>query len=164
VSGEPRGGGGPGALPRPGLEPAFRAEVVVGDVLDLGKTSAGHRRVVPILGGTVTGAVVADVLPGGQDLQLVRPNGTVEVSADYALRTAVGDLVLVHSRGLRSGPPGIVEALLAGAAVDPADYYFRLTLSLETTAAPLAWLQERILVAVAARTAGLVTYQAYALS
>jgi hypothetical protein len=163
VSGEPRGGGGPGALPRPGLEPAFRAEVVVGDVLDLGKTSAGHRRVVPILGGTVTGAIDAEVLPGGHDLQVVRPNGTVEVSADYTLRTTGGDLVLVHSRGLRSGAPGVVEALLAGAAVDPGDYYFRLTVGLETSAVGLAWLQDRILVAVAARTADRVTYQAYAL-
>jgi hypothetical protein len=145
----------------PGLELAFRADVVVAPVVDLGVTAAGHRRFVPILGGRFEGALAGEVQPGGADVQLLRADGAVEVEATYVVRTDGGDLVLVRSRGVRAGPPGVVEALLAGADVDPAAYYFRVALRLETGAPALAPLQDRIFVGSAVRTADHVRYDAY---
>ena len=61
--------------PVPGLEAAFDVEVQVGAPADHGVTRAGHRRVVPILGGRISGAVTAAILAGGADWQRIRPDG-----------------------------------------------------------------------------------------
>ena len=63
----------------PGLEPAFTVEARLGPLEDHGITRAGHRRVVPVAGGRVGGLFDAEILPGGADWQVVRPDGTVEI-------------------------------------------------------------------------------------
>ena len=67
---------------------------------------AGRRRVVPIAGGTVEGPLLnGEIVPGGADWQVIAADGTVEVEARYTLAAADGGLILVHSRGVRNGPP-----------------------------------------------------------
>ncbi|MBO9624953.1 MAG: DUF3237 family protein, partial [Microbacterium sp.] len=86
-------------LPLPTLEAAFDVAVDLGPLEDHRRTSVGHRRVVPILGGRITGDVAAEILPGGADWQIVRPDGTIEIDSRYSARTASGDLLLLHARG-----------------------------------------------------------------
>ena len=53
-------------------EPIFRVHCEVADILDLGAAPFGHRRVVNLLGGTVTGAKLnGRILPGGADWQII---------------------------------------------------------------------------------------------
>jgi hypothetical protein len=73
--------------PVPGLEPAFTVQAVLGPLEDHGVTRAGHRRVVPITGGQVSGLIDAEILPGGADWQVVRPDGAVEIDTRYSART-----------------------------------------------------------------------------
>ena len=103
------------SAPVPGLEPAFDVVVHLGALEDHGVTRAGHRRVVPIVGGSVTGAFEAEILPGGADWQIVRADGSVEVDAQYSARTPAGALVLLHATGVRTGPPDVLAALLRAA-------------------------------------------------
>jgi hypothetical protein len=147
--------------PVPALEPAFDVEVLLGPLEDHGDTRRGHRRVVPIVGGSVRGAFEAQILPGGADWQIVRPDGVVELDARYTARTPAGDHVLIHAAGVRSGAPDVLEALLRGEPVDPAEYYFRTVVTLEASASALADLQNAIFVAAAVREADRVTYAAY---
>ena len=84
------------APPPTGLERLFRVEVLVGPIEDHGMTSAGHRRVVPIVGGRIFDGVDAEVLPGGADWQVVRPDGAIEIDTRYTARTADG--ALLHLR------------------------------------------------------------------
>lgn len=147
--------------PVPGLEPAFDVTVDLGPLEDHGMTRAGHRRVIPIMGGSVTGAFEAEILPGGADWQVVRADGAVEVGALYSARTGTGALILVSSTGVRSGPPDVLEALLRGEQVDPAAYYFRTLIRLETAEPALADLQDVLFIAAAVRTADQVRYTAY---
>ena len=147
--------------PVPGLEPAFEVVVELGPLEDHGMTRAGHRRVIPIVGGSVTGAFEAEILPGGADWQVVRADGAVEVGALYSARTRSGGLILVSSTGVRSGPPDVLEALLRGEPVDPSAYYFRTLIRLETSEHTLAELQDVLFIASAVRTADRVTYTAY---
>lgn len=147
--------------PVPALEPAFEVEVALGPVEDHGVTRAGHRRVVPIVGGTVRGVFDAEILPGGADWQIVRPDGAIEVDARYTARTAAGEHVLIHATGVRSGPPAVLAALLRGEAVDPGEYYFRTVLTLETASPAMADLQRAVYVTSAVRTADRVAYTAY---
>ena len=147
--------------PTPTLAPAFEVAVRLGPLEDHGMTRAGHRRVIPILGGSVTGAFDAEILPGGADWQIVRPDGAIEVDARYSARTAGGGLVLLHASGVRSGAPDVLAALLRGEAVDPSEYYFRTVVRVEASDPALAPLQNVLFVAAAVREADRVTYTAY---
>jgi hypothetical protein len=147
--------------PVPGLEPAFDVDAALGPLEDHGVTRAGHRRVVPIAGGRISGLFDAEILPGGADWQLVRPDGTIEIDTRYSARTAAGEHVHLRTSGVRSGPPAVLEALLRGEAVDPGDYYFRVAVYLETSAPRLAALERSLFVASAIREADRVRYTAY---
>ncbi len=149
------------APPVPALDRAFEVEVHLGQLEDHGVTRAGHRRVVPIVGGQVSGLFAARILPGGADWQLVRPDGAIEIDTRYSARTNGGEHVYIRTFGVRSGPPAILQALLLGEAVDPAEYYFRIGVRLETSAPRLAALEQSIFVASALREADRVRYTAY---
>ncbi len=62
----------------PGLKFAFAIKAKVGPIQDLGQTARGHRRIIDILGGEVHGPrLTGEILPGGADWQIVRPDGIV---------------------------------------------------------------------------------------
>lgn len=147
--------------PVPALEPAFEVAARLGPLEDHGITRAGHRRVVPIAGGRVSGLFDAEILPGGADWQIVRPDGTIEIDTRYSARTPAGEYVHFRTSGVRSGPPEVLEALLRGEPVDPSEYYFRVAVHLETAAPRLAVLERSIFVASAIRAADRVSYTAY---
>ena len=149
----------------------------LGPLEDHGVTRAGHRRVVPIVGGRVAavagglldglasepagGPFEAEILPGGADWQVVRPDGGIEIDTRYSARTSAGEFVHFRTSGVRSGPPEVLAALLRGEAVDPAAYYFRVAVHLETSAPRLAVLERSVFVASAVRGADSVAYTAY---
>jgi hypothetical protein len=149
------------AAPVPGLEPAFTVDARLGPLEDHGMTRAGHRRVIPVAGGRVSGVLDAEILPGGADWQLVRPDGGIEIDTRYSARTAAGEHVHFRTSGVRSGPPAVLAALLRGEDVDPASYYFRVAVYLETSAPRLAFLERSLFVASAVRGADSVSYVAY---
>lgn len=148
-------------LPVPTFEAAFDVSVELAALEDHGETSVGHRRVVPIVGGRITGAVDAEILPGGADWQRVRSDGTIEIDGRYSARTSSGDLLLLHATGLRTGSPEVLEQLSRAEDVDPRSYYFRTTVRIETEAPALADLQRSLFVAVAQRQANAVRYRAH---
>lgn len=149
-------------LPHPGLEFLAHVEVELGELLDLGVTDAGHRRIVPIVGGTVTGDRVSGVvLPGGADWQVVQPDGAVVVDTRYTWRTDDGALLHIRTGGVRAGPPEVLDALARGEDVDPASYYFRVAATFETSAPRYSWMARVLTVAVARRRASAVVYDAY---
>ncbi|SDL63166.1 DUF3237 domain-containing protein [Microbacterium azadirachtae] len=149
-------------LPQPALEPAFDVTVQVGPPIDLGVTSAGHRRVVPILGGRITGSLEAEILPGGSDRQLIREDGTFDIDADYSAVTADGPLLL-RARGVRTGPPEVLARLGRGEPVPPSEYYFRTVVEFESSAPRHRGLQRALHVAVCRREGSAVHYRAYRL-
>jgi hypothetical protein len=149
------------AAPVPALERAFDVDARLGPLEDHGGTRAGHRRVVPITGGRVSGLIDAEIVAGGADWQLVRPDGAVDIDTRYSARTPAGEYVHFRTAGVRSGRPEILEALLRGEPVDPAEYYFRVAVYLETSAPRLAVLEQSIFVASAVREADRVYYTAY---
>jgi hypothetical protein len=140
----------------------FQARVEVGEVLSLGRTPLGERRVIDILGGTFRGERLAGrVRPGGADWQIIGTDGTAHLDARYTLQTEAGALIQVRSQGLRHGPPDVLARLAAGEAVDPSAYYFRTALRFETAAAPLDWLNRILAVGIGARRARIVELDVY---
>lgn len=130
----------------------FEATARVDAPLVIGQTSVGLRRVIPILGGTVVGPrLQGTILPGGADWQYVRPDGVLDLEARYTIRTTDGVLVSVTNRGLRHGPPEIIDRVMRGEPVPPGSYYFRTVARFEAPAGPLDWLNKGIFVGVAER-------------
>ncbi|MEV6347630.1 DUF3237 domain-containing protein [Actinoplanes sp. NPDC051851] len=83
------------------LEPAFTLTVDLAEAREVGKTHAGFRRVIPITGGTVSGPLLTgEVLPGGADWNVVRPDGAIHVWARYEIRTSDGAVVSIVNEGL----------------------------------------------------------------
>ena len=102
------------------FRPLFDAHVEVAEIVTLGRTPLGERRVVNILGGWFRGERLAGrVRPGGADWQTVGDDGAARLDARYTLETDGGALVQVTSQGLRHGPPEVLARLAAGEAVDP---------------------------------------------
>ena len=136
---------------RPELAHLCDIDVDVGPIRDLGATAHGRRRIIPILGGRVTGPrLEADVLPGGADWQYVRADGVVELEARYSIKTSDGVEIAVTNRGLRRAPPEIMQRMSRGEAVDPALVYCRTVPVFEAPAA-YDWLNRSVFIATAAR-------------
>ena len=136
----------------PGLRFAFEIDVEVATPLDLGQTQAGHRRIVPIAGGLVSGPKLQGrVLPLGADWQILRSDGAADLDARYTIQTDDGALIYVVNRGVRHGPPEVLARLNRGERVDPAAYYFRSAASFETSAPQHAWLTRAVVVGVGER-------------
>lgn len=145
----------------PALEPAFEVDAQLEPLADYGVTRAGHRRVIGVAGGTVTGGLEGVILPGGADWQSVRPDGTVDIDGRYSIRTTRDELVYLQVRGVRSGPADVIAALLEGRAVDPSEYYFRTSIEVETSSPRLSEWQKKIFIASCVRDADGVRYRAY---
>jgi hypothetical protein len=147
----------------PRLEPIFSARVAVAAPRVLGRTGAGERRIVDILGGEVSGPKLAGrILPGGADWQIVREDGTAVLEARYTIEAEDGALVYVRNYGYRHGPAEVLARIARGEEVDPALYYFRSAPVFETAAPQHAWLNRTVAVCSAARTRDRVILDCYA--
>ncbi len=129
----------------PSLDFIAEARFDVAAPIILGPGLQGERRVVPILGGRIAGPrLEGEVLPGGTDHQLIRPDGVTEIVARYTLRLIDGALVHVVNSGLRHAAPEDMARLLRGEPVPPERVYFRTTPVFETAAPDHAWLHRQI--------------------
>lgn len=146
----------------PQLVHALHLEVEVGAPLEVGPLPAGLRRVVPILGGTVSGpAMTGRVLPGGADFQLIRTATETEVEARYVLESDRGELVTVHNWGLRTGSADDIARLRRDEPVDPARIYFRSSPRFETASPRLARLTTHVFVGTGTRQPRSVTFDVF---
>jgi len=136
----------------PELEFAFEAVAEIGAPQDLGMMPHGRRRIIPVLGGRFEGPQIRGrILPGGADWQILRADGSAELDARYTLETDRGALIYVANRGLRHGPPEVLEQLNAGQTVDPRLYYFRTVAQFESGAPECGWLLRSIFIGTAER-------------
>ncbi|MCJ7581739.1 MAG: DUF3237 family protein [Candidatus Aminicenantes bacterium] len=86
-------------------EHMWDAKVTISDGIFLGESKHGWRRIVPITGGTFEGLNIrGEVVPGGEDWQLTRPDGDTELYARYLLKTHDGYLIQVINRVLMHFP------------------------------------------------------------
>jgi Protein of unknown function (DUF3237) len=154
---------GGAALPEPRLTPLYRLEATLGQARNVGATLHGHRRIVPLTGGTFTGPEMRGaLLPGASaDWQIVLPDGTALGDIRYTLQTEHGGLLYVQSRSVRHGTPEVLARLARGDDVDPHEYTFRASTHIETAAPHLDWLNKGVFVSVGGRHAVGVIYETY---
>ena len=151
-------------LPTPALSFFADLSVQVGPPQEVGHSVHGWRRLIPIVGGSVTGVGwSAKVLPGGADFQLIVNDHLAELDARYCLETDGGDLIFVHNTALRTGTPAHMAQLARGEPVDSAHIYFRCCPRFETASLALAWINERLFVGTGARLPDRVVMRFYEL-
>jgi len=89
----------------PGLELLYRSVVKLGEVIQVGETARGNRRIIPIMGGTFEGPdIKGEILPMGWDWQLDVEGGCTQIIADYFLRTDDGAVINVVNSGALCQP------------------------------------------------------------
>jgi hypothetical protein len=141
-------------MTQPGLEFVYELSGNLGAPIAIGATLDGTRRIIPILDGLVQGPLIrGELLGGGADWQLIRPDGVTVVEATYALRTDDGVVLQIRNRGLRHGPPEVMAALARGEDVDPSAYYFRTVPEFIAPSGRYDWLTRSIFVCAGARYA-----------
>jgi hypothetical protein len=143
-------------------DPIFRVHCEVADILDLGAAPFGHRRVVNLLGGTVSGRKLnGRIIPGGTDWQIMAADGALDIHARYTVESDAGALVQVDSRGLRHAAPEVLAQLARGEDVDPSLYYFRTVMRFETAHPSALWLNRILAIAKGARERNAVKLDVY---
>ena len=136
--------------------------VKVATPIELGQTAQGRRRIIPILGGTVSGPELrGKVLAGGADFQLLTSDTVTELEAKYAIRTEEGDHLYVDNFGIRTGSADDIAALVRGERVDPSRVYFRCSPRISASGEKWGWLGTRILVGVGERLPDEVRLKVY---
>ncbi len=85
----------------PGTELAIELYVSIAPAVVVGASDDGTRQYIPITGGRFRGnGIKGEVLAGGADWQLRRPDGVTEVLALYSIKTDDGAVIVVDNRGI----------------------------------------------------------------
>lgn len=146
----------------PELRLVCRIDVDLAPPMELGAAKPGMRRIIPIIGGTVTGERLSGrVLNLGADWQTIFPEGSAELDTRYAMETHDGALIDIRNFGFRHGPAEVLARVARGEDVDPAAYYMRTHPRLETGDPRYAWVNRTIFVGTGARFASAVRVQIY---
>jgi uncharacterized protein DUF3237 len=97
--------GMPAGIPPPAMGPVvLQADLTLGDVHDVGQTQYGHRLVIEIKGGTVTGPKIKGTLMNfGLDWQLTLSNGAIEDEMVDVIQTDDGTPIYFRDCGTAAG-------------------------------------------------------------
>jgi hypothetical protein len=102
-----------------------------------------------VTGGTFAGPKLrGEVLPGGGDWLLKRPDGAMELHVRITLRTDDGHLICMSYRGFIFDSQEVLQRRARGEAVDPSQTYWRMVSFFETGSEKYAWLNQIMAVAV----------------
>lgn len=149
------------------LQTEFLYTVIIdiGDVLDLRGTPHGHWCIFPTTRGTFVGPKLkGEVLPGGGDWFLRRPDGVCEIDVRNTYRTDDGQLIYIQYRGILDIPLAVVwNRIMEGAEVEPSEYYSRVTPYFETGSEKYAWLNRIVAVGIGKLEAHWVSHKVYAI-
>ncbi len=151
-------------LPDPALEHSCTLMVKLGPIQTLGTGRAGLRRIIPIIGGSVTGEKLrGDILNVGADWQTIFADGLAELNTRYAMQTHDGAIIEIINYGFRHGPEDVIASIGRGEDVDPGSYYMRTHARLETGDERYGWVNNTLFVGTGARKESSVQVELYAL-
>ena len=140
-------------LQAPVLRPFCILEVEIGPVLSVGAGRFGQRRIIPIIGGRVSGSRVSGtIISGGADWQTICQDGVADLSARYAFETDDGAIIEIVNEGYRHAPDEVNRRIAAGESVTPDAYYMRTTARLETGHPAYNWVNRMVFVGTGAKS------------
>jgi len=147
------------------VEPLMAMTLTVALPTLIGIGPGGDRRVGVVTGGRFAGNRLAGrVLDGGSDWQLLRSDGAWTIDCRLVLQTDDGAMIGMRYTGLRHGPGDVLRRLADGEAVEPQDYYFRITPTFETADPRYDWLNRIIAVGAGHRPPSGPVYKVWAVA
>lgn len=121
----------------------------------IGRTPRGMRIFTPTIGGSFEGPELkGEILPGGGDWSVIRPDGVAEMNIREIARTHDEQMIYVSTTGLIVATPDIFQQWQLGQVVDSSRYSMRSVYVFETSAEQYAWLNRIVAVGVYTRTPG----------
>lgn len=127
----------------------------------VGGPKGAFRRVGVVPGGVFEGSRISGkVLPGANDWQIVRADGSNTLEVKLVLEADDGATIAMSYKGIRHGPPDVLDRLNRGEDVDPSRYYFRTNPVFETDSAH-DWLNGILAIGVGYRTPEGVIYSLF---
>lgn len=139
-------------MTEPKLGFAFEVRALIAAPIDLGVTRNGHRRIIPILGGTFEGSGLrGTILPGGADWQVIHSDGAADLEARYTLKADDGALVQVLNRGMRRGDKETLAKINRGEPAEVDRIYFRSVATFETSVPAFRWLTDALFIGTGER-------------
>ena len=134
----------------------------VGEMQDIGNTFRGHRNIIKSIGGTFEGPKLkGEMLPGGGDWFLIRPDGIAEGDVRDTYKTDDGHLFYVYYRAIINASPTAWEKIFKDEIVDPSEYYLKATPCFETGSDKYSWLNGIVAVASGRFIPGGVSYEVF---
>ncbi|OED39728.1 hypothetical protein AB833_13995 [Chromatiales bacterium (ex Bugula neritina AB1)] len=151
-------------LPAPTLDHVCDLNIDLAPIEELGIGRGGKRRIIPIIGGTVSGPLLnGKILNIGADWQTVFNDGLAELDTRYAMQTDDGATIEIINYGFRHGPDDVLDAIARGERVPPDSYYMRTQARLETGDPAYGWVNRTLFAGVGHREKSSVKVSLYAL-
>lgn len=151
-------------LPTPSLRHVADLSIELAPLVEMGQGTAGKRRIIPIVGGRVSGPEInGEIMNVGADWQTVFDSGLAELDTRYAMRTDDGAVIEIRNYGYRHGPEDVMKRVAAGEAIDPSAYYMRTHARLETGHPDYHWVNKTLFVGVGGRLKFSVILSLYAI-
>ena len=102
-------------LPQPTLRHVADLNIDLDPISEIGDGRAGKRRIIPIVGGRITGPeFTGKILNVSADWQMIFSSGVVELDTRYAFRTDDGAVIEIMNFGYRHGPEDKMRRVAAG--------------------------------------------------
>jgi len=150
-------------LPRAEAKHLFYMEVTQKEDILVKDTDRGELLVSPVSGGFFRGEILnGTVEPAGTGFTWSVPPEKNEIEIKLLLKTLDGGHIFMDSRGTLLIGHDQEELLMKGEQVDPADYYYRFSLSFDTGSSEYRWLNGKCCFAVAGiKDWSTICYDAY---
>lgn len=133
--------------------------------LDFGAGPVGQRVLFGSAGGKFAGSKLrGEVLRGGGDWTLFRPNGVMTLDVRLSLRTADGALIYMTYGGRWVTPPELRPEMADPKTrykVDPSRYYFRTNPLFETGSQEYAWMNDIVCIGHGYLIEGGIAYRVF---
>lgn len=134
----------------PVLEYFGQLNIEVAAPIEVGRTHAGQRRVIPITGGTLHGPeVTGTILNAGADFQVLRSATESDLDARYVVELTDGARLFVTNVAYRTGSAADITALAEGREVPAERIYFRCAPRFEvadTGTSSWQWLESTVVI------------------
>lgn len=129
--------------------------------LAVGDIPKGNRQILIGTGGEFSGErLKGEILPGGADWYLTRPDGVGELDVRVTLRTDDDTLIYMQSQGFLRYSMEVAKRLLSGQA-NPDEYYLRERTMFETASTKYDWLNSIVAVGTGWYGPGMVGMSLY---
>jgi hypothetical protein len=149
----------------PRLELLYEAHIDLDLPQVIGPTPQGMRQIFCVTGGFFEGPrMKGEVLPGGGDWLLVRPDGVFQLDIRATVRTDDGALIYLSYYGLIDATPGVLARIQQGQDVPVSDYYFYVAPMFQTAAPKYEWLNRRLAIGKGKIVPRGVEYRVFALA